>query len=261
MTKIIAWNVNSVTSRLSHLILLIEKHNPDIILLQELKCITEKFPYDQLDHLGYNIQVFGQKSYNGVAILSKCRIEDVKLGMKSYQKNGDARYIECFVPVNNRGTVISSVYVPNGGELESEKFAYKLEFLEALKHHIQDMRKQGMEVIMGGDFNVAVEDIDVYNPGALDGKVCFHPEEKRRFRAILNNGMVDAFRAAHPDQQSFSWWDYRAGSWKQNKGMRIDYLLVSPGIADLINSVDIDSSFRNLERPSDHAPVLLSISS
>lgn len=257
--KIVTWNVNSIGVRQYHLIELIKKHNPDVILLQELKCISEKFPYTEFEDLGYNIIVFGQKTYNGVAILSKSPIDDTLFGIPNYSETEDARYIQCFTMINGIGLNVASVYVPNGMDVLSEKFQYKLRFLDALDAHLKSQISSDTAFIIGGDFNVAPEDIDVYNPKALDGRICFNIEERQRMRKILNNGMTDAFRTFHPDQQSFSWWDYRSGGWEQNKGMRIDYILTSPKAADLISGAEIDSTFRSLEKPSDHAPIVLSL--
>ncbi len=289
--KIATFNVNSIKARLENVTHWIKDSGCDVILLQEIKCEGKNFPEEHFFDLGYNCAVFGQKTYNGVAILSKYKIEDVittipgfdkDIGIKSKSKSNDddlfaddsdvnlqqARYIEAVISANDKVVRVASIYVPNGGGAlvdgqsltQSEKFIYKMDFFDALKKHMKNVLQKNEIVVFGGDFNVANYDIDVYDPKHLEGTVCFHQEEQRKFRSILNLGLTDCYRALHPDNQSFSWWDYRSGAWQYNKGMRIDYLLASPCAADILKSCSmIDKTVRDKPKASDHCPVMLEL--
>ncbi len=248
--KIITWNVNSIGARLPHLLVYLKDQSPDIALLQETKTVNENFPRMEIEDLGYNLAIHGQKSYNGVAILSKYAIEDVVTTLPGDDNDVEARYIEAVV----KGFRVASVYVPNGMEIGHDKFHYKLKFFERLRDHAQNLLQYNEKLVMGGDYNVAPQAIDTHDP-SRDGVVCYHPAERSRFHAIEYLGLTDAFRAVHPDKQKFSWWDYRAGAFQQNKGLRIDHLLLSAEAADGLSACDIDTTPRILERPSDHTPV------
>ncbi len=266
--KIASWNVNSVNARIENLLFYLKNEAPDILLLQELKCEKGKFPYSFISNLGYDIAIKGQKTYNGVAILSKYRIEDIidELPHFDINKNDDqARYIEGLVSFNNQVIRVASIYVPNGGSIlennqkpnETEKFQYKMKFFDRLQRHLENNLKFNEIAVFGGDYNVANHNIDVYDPKGLDGTICFHIDERRKFNSLLNLGYFDSFRIKNPNQQSYSWWDYRGNSFKYNKGMRIDYLLTSPLATDKIKEVKIDDVMYEREKPSDHAPVVV----
>jgi exodeoxyribonuclease-3 len=268
--KIASFNVNSVKARLPRLLEWLKISNPDVVLLQELKCVETEFPFEAIFDAGYNAAVAGQKSYNGVAILSKFKIEDVVKSLPALDEEVDeqARYIEGVISVGNSAIRIASIYVPNGGgdllqnetRENSQKFIYKMKFFERLKSHFSKLLELDEMQIFGGDYNVAVEEIDVFDPVSLSGTVCFHPEERKKFRSILNLGIVDSHRAQNPRSQAFSWWDYRGGSWQHNKGMRIDYLLTSPQATDKIVATAIeDRGVRDQEKASDHCPVCVTI--
>ncbi|WP_323732899.1 exodeoxyribonuclease III [Candidatus Bandiella euplotis] len=254
---LICWNLNSVSARLEHLKKVIKQNSPDVLLLQEIKCINEKFPHDELGDLGYNIEVFGQKTYNGVAVLSKHPIEDVCIGLEQVVQEQEARYIETTVAINGICNRIISVYVPNGAEVGSEKFKYKLEFLQRLYERLSHLKSIEENIIIGGDFNIAPEEIDVYDAKQMSGRVCFHIDERKWFRKILNLGYIDSFREFNRDMQQFSWWDYRAGSWQHNKGLRIDQILISPKLMDKITKAGVLTEPRGWERTSDHAPIYI----
>lgn len=284
MIKIATFNVNSIKARLNNVKKWLKNSNCDIALLQELKCEENAFPKDEFFDLGYNCAVFGQKTYNGVAILSKFPIEDVVKTLPSFDNdlgiknkgdslfddgpNHQARYIEAVIPIKDIAIRVASIYVPNGGGTlengekleESQKFIYKMNFFDALKNHMKNVLHDNEIAIFGGDFNVANFDIDVYDPKSLDGTVCFHQNERTKFRSILNLGYIDSFRALNPDEQHFSWWDYRSGAWQHNKGMRIDYLLTSPMATDkLVKSEITDKGVRDQEKASDHCPVIIEL--
>jgi len=245
--KIASFNVNSIKARLPRLLEWLKNSNPDVVLLQELKCVENEFPFEALFDAGYNAAVSGQKTYNGVAILAKSKIEDVVKVLPNAptigesqnlfgDENQQARYIEGVISVSGKAIRIASIYVPNGGgDLmegealeESQKFIYKMKFFDALKAHFTNLLTYDEIQVFGGDYNVAVEDIDVFDPKSLDKTVCFHPLERQKFRSILNLGIIDSYRTQNPQSQAFSWWDYRGGAWQHNKGLRIDYLLTSP---------------------------------
>ena len=227
MTVIATWNVNSIRTRLDHLKKWVEERNPDIILLQELKCQKEAFPFEEVENLGYNIALLGQKSYNGVAILSKSPLEDVVYGLPTSQGDEQARYIEALVD----GIRVASVYVPNGQEVGSEKFAYKMQFLDALKHHGRVLLKNNEPLVIGGDYNIAPFVSDGHTPDTFKkDRILCSLQEREMLRSLYHEGFIDGFRLKHPDslpanQNVFSWWDYRAGSYGNNKGYRIDPLL------------------------------------
>jgi exodeoxyribonuclease III len=251
MTQVVSWNVNSIKSRLQNFFEFVDKYSPDIILLQELKCLEEAFPRMEIEEKGYNLAISGQKTYNGVAILSKSPIEDICKTLPGDDEDTQARYIEGFT----MGMRVSSVYVPNGQEVGSDKFQYKLRFFDRLNEHVKTLRGYDEQLVIGGDYNVAPEPIDVYNPKALEGGIGFHIEERKKFRKLINNGMADSYRILHPNKQEFSWWDYRSGAWDQNKGMRIDQILLSPQSCDKLLEAGVYNEIRGKEKASDHAPI------
>ena len=248
--KIATWNVNSVKSRLEHLQRYLREFSPDVLLLQELKCVTENFPYSEIEDMGYNVAAHGQKTYNGVAILSKFPLEDVVTKMDD-EADEQARYIEAVTG----GFRVASVYVPNGQDVESDKFPYKLRFFDRLREHAAKLLEFNEKLVIGGDYNIAPANIDVYDPKSLAGSVCFHPLEQEKWRSLEFAGYTDAFRAANPNMQQFSWWDYRGGAFEHGKGLRIDHLLCSPQAADCLESCTTEAATRGWEKPSDHAPV------
>ena len=268
--KIASWNVNSIRARLENVTGWLKNYNPDIVALQEIKCQESEFPFEAISDLGYNLAIKGQKTYNGVAILSKFRIEDVvkDLPDSSGANCEQARYIEALIPVAGQAIRFSSIYVPNGGGeilkdqaiTDTEKFKYKLNFLENFRDHAKKLLKHNEMTVFAGDFNVGVEDDDVYDPKSLENTVCFHAEERKRMRQLLNLGLIDSYRAQNPGTKSFSWWDYRGSGWQHDKGLRIDYLLCSPLIADKIISAEILSKgIRDQEKASDHCPVIIEV--
>ncbi|HEU5048018.1 MAG TPA: exodeoxyribonuclease III [Rickettsiales bacterium] len=254
--KIATWNVNSVRSRITHLTGWLREYSPDIVLLQELKTTNDTFPAMEIEELGYNIAMNGQKSYNGVAILSKLPLDDVIMKLPGDEADLEARYIEAVASGKGFALRVASVYVPNGQSPDSDKFQYKQRFLARLREHAKSLLRLEEILVIGGDYNVAPDPIDVYDPKSLDGTVCYHPLERQALRSIMHLGFYDAFRVANPDRQTFSWWDYRGNGFDAGKGMRIDHLLLSPQAADRLQSSEVVMSVRVLEKPSDHAPVV-----
>lgn len=257
--RIATWNVNSIRSRLQHTLEWLSRDPVDIVLLQELKTVVDQLPLIEIEELGYNVRAVGEKSYNGVAILSRFPLEVTQESLPGNGNDLQARYIEAEVSLPGQALRVASVYVPNGQEVGSEKFSYKLAFLDRLRMHLSALCAHDELCIIGGDYNIAPEPLDVYAPQTLDGSVCFHPEERARFRALEYLGYYDAFRLVHPQQQAFSWWDYRGGSWQSGKGMRIDHLLLSPQAADRAEDCIILSDMRGAEKASDHAPVVVTL--
>lgn len=254
--SIATFNVNSVKARLINLLAWLDEARPDIVLLQELKCQDDAFPVMEIEERGYNLAIHGQKTYNGVAILSKFPLDDVMRGLPGDDSDGQARYIEAVASIPGGAIRIASAYVPNGQDVASDKFPYKLRFLERLHAHWRKQLALHEMVVLGGDFNNAPYEIDVYDPAELDGTVCYHPAERERLRALMNLGLYDAFRVMNPTVRQFSWWDYRGGGYERGHGLRIDHLLLSAMATDRLASCIIDEKPRQQEKPSDHAPVI-----
>lgn len=255
MAKIATWNVNSIRTRLPHLLSWLKESAPDVVLLQETKVMDDQFPRDEIETLNYNIALYGQKTYNGVAILSKFPLEDITTGIPGFEDE-QARYIEAVTS----GMRVASIYVPNGTEVGSEKFAYKLDFLKYLYTHLQTLLTYDEALILGGDYNITPSDEDVYDPAQWHEKILCSTEERTALRSIIYLGLTDALKAAHPDKKElYTWWDYRAGAFQNNFGLRIDHLLLSPQAADCVKSCEIDKGMRTLEKASDHAPVICEI--
>jgi exodeoxyribonuclease-3 len=254
--KIATWNVNSVKSRLPQLLDWLKRENTDIVLLQEIKCVDEAFPSMEIEELGYNLAIHGEKTYNGVAILSKFPLEDVRRGLPSNEGDIHSRYIEAVATVPGGALRVASVYVPNGQTADSEKFPYKLSFLDHLQKHFATLLGYGEMLAVGGDYNIAPEDIDVHDPRLWESSVLTHPEVRSRFRKILNLGIYDAFRMRHPKAEGYSWWDYRAGAFARDNGLRIDHVLLSPQAADKLVDCVVEKAMRAVEKASDHTPVI-----
>ncbi|MPZ12187.1 MAG: exodeoxyribonuclease III [Kiloniellaceae bacterium] len=252
MTSIATWNVNSVKARLPNVLAWLKSAQPDVALLQELKCIDDNFPRLEIEELGYNVAVHGQKSYNGVAILSKAPLEDVTAGLPGGDGDDHARYLEATIG----GLRVATIYLPNGNPIGTEKFAYKLAWMDRLLRHAEDLLASEQPVVLGGDYNVIPQDEDVYDPRAFAGDALAQPESRQRFRTLLNLGFTDAFRALNRAPHLYTFWDYQGGGWQNDHGLRIDHFLLSPQAADLLESCDIDRGPRGEPKASDHTPVV-----
>lgn len=259
MIHIATWNVNSIKARLVHCLKWLQDSQCDIVLLQELKCEEAAFPRMEIEDLGYNVALKGQKTYNGVAILSKFPLEDIVMQLPGDESDEQARYIEATACLPHGALRVASIYVPNGQAVDSDKFQYKMRFFDRLYDHAQSLLAMDEPVILGADYNVAPQPIDVYAPKQLDGTVCFHPDERAKLRRLLNLGYYDAFRALHPNTQQFSWWDYRGNGYQAGKGYRIDHLLLNAYAMDRIQSCHIDETPRGWDKPSDHTPVVCAL--
>ncbi|MCI5049841.1 MAG: exodeoxyribonuclease III [Rickettsiales bacterium] len=259
MVQIATWNVNSIKSRLQHLTQWLQDSGVDIVLLQETKTVDDAFPKMEIEELGYNIAIHGQKTYNGVAILSKFPIDDVVCGLPGDDSDEQARYIEGVISLPENAIRVASIYVPNGQAVDSEKFPYKMNFFERLHKHAAELMSYDEVCVLGGDYNVAPEAHDLYDPIKWDGKICYHPKEREHFRRLTHAGWYDAFRLKNPSLQQYSWWDYRGGSYQNGEGLRIDHLLLSPSATDILESSVIDETPRGWEKPSDHTPVIATL--
>ncbi|WP_032113803.1 exodeoxyribonuclease III [Candidatus Paracaedibacter symbiosus] len=249
--KIVTWNLNSIRARLERFTEWLAENSPDVLLLQETKCEEHAFPKEAIEDLGYNVVIHGQKTFNGVAILSKYPIEDLQCGLPTYTEDPQARYIEA---VTN-GVRVASVYIPNGQDVGTEKYAYKLSFLERLRQHLAHTLQYEEAFVIGGDYNIAPTDLDVADPKAWHEEILCSTAERKAFNALLNLGYRDAFRIDHPAEKIYSWWDYRSQAWPKNEGLRIDHLLLSPQATDRLEITGIDRTPRGKEKASDHAPV------
>ena len=253
--KIATWNVNSVRARLAHLLGWLDKATPDILLLQEIKCMDDAFPILEIETAGYNCAVRGQKSYNGVAILSRTPLEDVITELPGDSCDEQARYVEAVTEFSKGVIRVASLYLPNGNPVDGEKYPYKLAWMERLTAHAGNLLTYEEPLVLGGDYNVIPRDDDVYNPEAWRGDALACPEIRREFRALLYLGFTDAVQTTHPDGSAYTFWDYKGGAWKNDHGLRLDHLLLSPQAADRVFSCGIDRGPRGLEKPSDHTPV------
>ncbi len=250
--KIATFNVNSVKARLPRVLEWLEEASPDVALLQEIKTVTEDFPGLEIAALGYQTAIHGQKSYNGVAILSKLPIEDVMIGLPGDDSDEQARYIEATIG----GLRIASIYLPNGNPTDSDKFPYKLGWMDRLVAHVRDtLLPTEQPFVLAGDYNIIPADGDVYDPaGWADDALC-RPEARARFRTILNMGVTEAWRTLHKEIGAYSFWDYQRGRWSRDEGVRIDHFLLSPQAADRLVACEIDRKPRGKEKASDHTPV------
>lgn len=252
MTSIASWNVNSIKARLPNVLAWLETASPDIALFQELKTVEDNFPRLEIEALGYHCAVFGQKSYNGVAILSKEPLEDVMMGLPGDPSDEQARYVEA----TTFGLRVATIYLPNGNPVKTEKFSYKLAWMDRLNDHAYDLLQGEQPVVLGGDYNIIPQDEDVYDPRAFAGDALAQPESRQRFRALLNQGYTEAFRALNDGPHLYSFWDYQGGAWQNDHGLRIDHFLLSPQAADRLESCEIDREPRGKTKASDHTPVV-----
>lgn len=253
--KLATWNVNSIKVRTEAAVAWLKEASPDVVVLQEIKCVDDAFPSSTFEELGYNCAVHGQKTYNGVAILSKRPLEDVTPRLKGGGDDDHARYIEAIVPGDKGAVRIASIYAPNGNPIGTDKFTYKLEWLERLAAHAGDLLALEEPLALMGDFNVIPMPDDCWDPRAWMGDALFQPESRAALRKLEHLGLTDAFRACHAETHQYSFWDYQAGAWNKDHGIRIDHILLSPQAADRLKACGIDKHVRGREKPSDHVPV------
>ncbi len=253
--KIATWNINGVRARVDTLLTWLAETKPDVVCLQEIKSVDEGFPRDAIEAAGYDVAVHGQKGFNGVALLSRTRLEDVKRGLPGDQSDEQSRYIEASVTAGVRSIRIGGLYLPNGNPLGTDKFQYKLRWTGRLELHARDLVKSEQLLVLAGDFNVIPEAVDAKSPGNWTGDALFQPESRASFRRLQSLGLTDAIRSCHPNPGVYTFWDYQAGAWQKDEGIRIDHLMLSPQATDRLIGAGIDKFTRSWEKPSDHVPV------
>ena len=253
--RIATWNVNSINARIETVAGWFEEAMPDVACLQEIKCVDERFPTEPFERLGYNVALHGQKSYNGVALLSRTPLEDVRRGLPGDDADDHARYIEAVVS-GPRPVRVASIYLPNGNPIGTDKFAYKLAWMARLNAHARSLLELEEPLVLAGDYNVIPEPEDADNPPSWMGDALFQPETRSAFRALKWLGLSDAYLAADGGPGRYTFWDYQAGAWHRDHGIRIDHLLLSPQAADHLRSVVIHRDVRSRPKPSDHVPVV-----
>ncbi|MEQ8505993.1 MAG: exodeoxyribonuclease III [Rhodospirillales bacterium] len=263
--KIATWNVNSVKARLPRVQEWLADFQPDVALLQELKCVEEAFPRMEIEDLGYNVAVSGQKTYNGVAILSKHPMDVELTALPGDDGDEQARYIEAVINGGERPVRVASIYLPNGNPTRNDdgsdhdKFTYKLGWMDRLVTHAKELLKTDDAFVLAGDYNICPTDADVYSPEKFADDALCRPESRARFRTLLNLGLTEAFTALNPGVHQYSYWDYTGGAWQKDNGLRIDHHLLSPQAADRLIACDIDKTPRGKEKPSDHTPVWIEL--
>ncbi len=256
--KITTWNVNSVRARIKNIIDYIKDSKPDILMLQEIKTEEINFPFEDFKTFGYESYVFGQKSYNGVAILTKINTKNI---VKDFikDKKKQARTINCQIETKNNSVELVNIYVPNGNPVDTDKYSYKKIWLESFLKNIQKILKKNKNVIICGDFNVIPDEIDAYDSSKYENDALFRTEIRKKFRELLNLGFIDVYRHVNKNKQEFTFWDYMHGSWQKNRGLRIDHFLVSTNLISKIKNIIINKKPRSKLKPSDHTPVELEI--
>ncbi len=257
--RVATWNVNSIRQRTDHLRAWLAERQPDIACLQEIKCVDDAFPREAFESLGYNLAVHGQKTFNGVAILSKLKFDEVVIGLPGDDTDDHARFIEATVSTPSGVVRVASIYLPNGNPTNTDKYSYKLKWMDRLSHYAKERLKLEEPLILAGDYNVIPTPDDVHNPAAWVNDALFLPQTRERFRSLTHMGFTDAIRATTDDRGLYTFWDYQAGAWQKNWGIRIDHMLLSPQAADRLTGAGIDKHVRSWEKPSDHVPVYIDL--
>lgn len=257
--KIATWNINGVRARLDGATAWLKDAAPDILCFQEIKSEDAAFPREAFEDLGYNVATHGQKGFNGVAILSKLPFDELSRGLPGDKSDEQARFIEAVFSLNGGALRVSSLYLPNGNPTTTDKFKYKLAWMGRLEAYARKHLDDEEAFILAGDFNVIPEPEDAKNPEAWVDDALFRPESRNAFRRLLNLGLVEAFRACHDEKERYTFWDYQAGAWQKDNGIRIDHQLLSPQAADKLVGTTIDKRTRAWEKPSDHVPVIVEL--
>jgi exodeoxyribonuclease-3 len=256
---IATWNVNSVRQRLDNIVAWLTERAPDIVCLQEIKCADEAFPREAFERLGYNVAVHGQKGFNGVALLSKLPFDEVSPGLIGDDTDVQARFLEALVSTKAGVLRVVTLYLPNGNPPLTEKYSYKIKWMNRLIAFSLERLMLEEPLILAGDYNVIPSPRDARNPAAWTGDALFLPQTREKYRALRNLGLTDALRAVSDSRDLYTFWDYQAGSWQKNDGIRIDHILLSPQAADRLAGAGIDKHVRGWEKPSDHVPVYVDL--
>ena len=257
--RIVTWNINGVKARLETALAWLRLDKPDVVCLQEIKSVDEGFPREAFADLGYNIETHGQKGFNGVAILSKTPLEDVRRGLPGDDGDVQSRYIEAIVSGGKESVRIGCIYLPNGNPVAEPKFAYKLAWMARLEAHARHRLADEMPLVLAGDYNVIPMPEDAKRPELWTGDALFQPETRAAYRRLLQLGLTDGLRACHPEPGIYSFWDYQAGAFEKDNGIRIDHLLLSPQAADRLTASGVSKAPRAMEKPSDHTPVWIEL--
>jgi exodeoxyribonuclease-3 len=258
--KIVTWNINGIKARIEVLKAWLKESDPDIVCLQEIKSVDEGFPREEIENMGYHVETNGQKGFNGVAILSKKSPEEVTRGLPGDDADDHARFIEGVFSTEKGVIRVVSLYLPNGNPIDTEKFPYKLRWMARLEKWAEERLALEEPLILAGDYNVIAEPIDAKYPEAWVNDALFQPETRQAFRRLENLGFTDAVRSVTDAAGTYTFWDYQAGAWQKNNGIRIDHLMLSPEAANRLESASIEKHVRAWEKPSDHVPVAISIS-
>lgn len=253
--RVATWNVNSIRQRLDNLLRWLKECRPDIVCLQEIKCMDDAFPREACESLGYNVAVHGQKTFNGVALLSKFPFDEVAPGLIGDKQDVQARFLEALVSTRDGVVRVVSLYLPNGNPPSTDKYAYKLKWMDRLIAFSHERMKLEEPMLLAGDYNVIPAAIDARNPAAWVNDALFLPQTREKFRALINLGLTDALRAVSDSDDLYTFWDYQAGAYQKNNGIRIDHLLLSPQAADKLVDAGVDKHVRGWDKPSDHVPV------
>ncbi len=258
--KIVTWNINGVRARIGNLLHWLGESRPDIVCLQEIKTVDEQFPRAEIEALGYHVETHGQKGFNGVAILSKLRFDEVNRGLPGDEADEQARFIEGVFSTDRGSLRVVSLYLPNGNPIDDPvKFPYKLSWMARLERWAAERLALEEALVLAGDYNVIPERIDAMFPDNWLGDALFQPQTRQAFRRLQNLGFTEAVRAVTDQPETFTFWDYQAGAWQKNNGIRIDHLLLSPEAANRFSSASIEKHVRAWEKPSDHVPVAIEL--
>ncbi len=257
--KIVTWNINGVKARIEVLTNWLQESNPDIVCLQEIKSVDDAFPRFEIEALGYHVATHGQKGFNGVAILSKKTPDEVNPGLPGEDADDHARFMEAVFSTEKGPLRVVSLYLPNGNPVNTEKFPYKLRWMARLERWAEERLALEEPLILAGDYNVIPEPIDAKNPDVWVNDALFQPETRQAFRRLENLGFTDAVRNVSEQAGIYTFWDYQAGAWQKNNGIRIDHLMLSPEATNMLESASIEKHVRAWEKPSDHVPVAISI--
>ena len=253
-----SWNVNSVRARIENIKSYLLKYKPDILMMQEIKTEDLNFPYDDFSSMSYESHVFGQKSYNGVAIISRGKLKNIRKDLIK-DKLKQSRIISAEIEYKKKNIQLINIYTPNGNPVDTEKYDYKKKWLNDLIKQLKNLSKKNQNIILAGDFNIIPSAEDVYNPKSFEDDALFRLEIRKKLREMINLGFNDVYRYFNETKEGYTFWDYMRGAWQKNNGMRIDHFLVSNSLIDNIKSININKDPRGREKPSDHTPIEITL--
>ena len=253
-----SWNVNSVRARIENIKSYLLKYKPNIVMMQEIKTEDTSFPYDDFSSMDYESHVFGQKSYNGVAIISRGKLKNIRKDLIK-DKLKQSRIISAEIEYKKKNIQLINIYTPNGNPVDTEKYDYKKKWLNDLIKQLKNLSKKNQNIILAGDFNIIPSAVDVYNPKSFEDDALFRLEIRKKLREMINLGFNDVYRHFNETKEGYTFWDYMRGAWQKNNGMRIDHFLVSNSLINNIKSININKNPRGQEKPSDHTPIEITL--